>query len=401
MRRVVVIGAGVAGSIVAARLADQFDVVVVESGSAGSTPTDPRLALSSESDVERTPYPRGRGVGGGSRINGMVLEHAPPAFWARLALRLGERALVERVDMAMEEVAGGEQATRFGSVDRALLEAHPSARPVRLMTRGSERTNAWDLAAARKHVDLRTESVAERLVVRGDRVTAVALADGNEIPADHVILCAGAIGSPVLARRSGVGGNEVGRHLLDHPAVFIPVGSIGEGNEEPFSGSIVIDQGLLILAINGDARAQGGLLLGVMDAVAEGEVGIATNSVAVDRGLLGVDSDRVAMRRGVEMVRELVTSDAFGRLGPIDHRSLEESSWAPTVGEGMWHAAGTMRMGRGEDAVVDPDGRLRGTSNLWCMDASVFPTIPPVPLQSATMVMASVLADQFVSLSTT
>jgi choline dehydrogenase-like flavoprotein len=39
------------------------------------------------------------------------------------------------------------------------------------------------------------------------------------------------------------------------------------------------------------------------------------------------------------------------------------------------HALGTLRMGDDPDAdPVDPDGRLRGTENLWVADGSLFPT---------------------------
>ena len=45
----------------------------------------------------------------------------------------------------------------------------------------------------------------------------------------------------------------------------------------------------------------------------------------------------------------------------------------------IYHAACTCKMGRGNDrmAVVDGQGRVRGTRGLRIVDASVFPELPP------------------------
>ena len=41
-----------------------------------------------------------------------------------------------------------------------------------------------------------------------------------------------------------------------------------------------------------------------------------------------------------------------------------------------WHMVGTCRMGVDENAVVDPQLKVRGIGNLRVVDSSIFPTIP-------------------------
>ena len=52
-----------------------------------------------------------------------------------------------------------------------------------------------------------------------------------------------------------------------------------------------------------------------------------------------------------------------------------------------FHPVGTCRMGIGEDAVVDPDLRVRGTSGLRVADASIMPDIVSVNTNAASMMI--------------
>ncbi|MGA0732253.1 MAG: NAD(P)-binding protein, partial [Ilumatobacteraceae bacterium] len=137
-RRTVVVGGGVAGCVLASRLSRVDDVVLIEAGSrvdAASVPVDVHAALATPGltwpgvkarRVAGGPlvaYPVARGVGGGSLVNGLVVDRSSGP-------------------LVVEEVGANE----FGSVDRALVTGL-GARAVRLSRRSGMR-------AAASNVDL-------------------------------------------------------------------------------------------------------------------------------------------------------------------------------------------------------------------------------------------------------
>ncbi|MCG5236747.1 GMC family oxidoreductase [Xanthobacter oligotrophicus] len=62
---------------------------------------------------------------------------------------------------------------------------------------------------------------------------------------------------------------------------------------------------------------------------------------------------------------------------------------------GVWHAAGTCRMGDAADphAVVDPEGRIIGTDNIHVADASVMPRLPTANTNIPVIMIAEKIAD--------
>ena len=85
---------------------------------------------------------------------------------------------------------------------------------------------------------------------------------------------------------------------------------------------------------------------------------------------------------GVRLARAIVHSRAYDALrgaaaDPLESESSPEQvrAFIRRVASTIYHPGGTCRMGRGHDAVVDPQLRVRGIDGLRVADASIMPTV--------------------------
>ncbi len=260
----------------------------------------------------------------------------------------------------------------------------------------------------------------------------------------EVLLCAGAIHSPAVLQRSGIGprawleplgikvvaDRPVGQHLTDHPilsslldlkpdahastlahrhtncCIRYSSGLAGAG----INDMIVIAGNLRPPEDGGTARAR--IAVSVYQALSEGTVRITTRDPAidpqVDERMLSNESDLIRMRDGVRRLRALSlhpevaaisTSADYGSSG----RSMTDDLTGQALDDWMFaecydaqHASGTCRMGAVDDprAVVDPDCRVIGVTGLRVIDASVMPTVVRANTHFTTVMIAEKMANR-------
>jgi 5-(hydroxymethyl)furfural/furfural oxidase len=448
---------------------------------------------------EPRPHLRGRGLGGSSVINGMIAMHAMADDYDRWAadgcsgwsfedilpvrrrmesdLNFGD-APYHGADGPLPVLRLGREA--WGPADDALAESAAAqghgwcedhnaptgtgVSPYGISARDDARvtTNDAYLDPARDRPNLRVigGTTVDKVLLEGGRAVGVRARiahDWVEVRAQGVVLCAGAIGSPAILLRSGVGpaGSAVrlpvGEGMQEHPlALFwlfhrpdahpgldarqtnccvryssgleaahendMMIVSVNQTLALPpeVTSHLVADQAAGTWGGAGGGEAPGGpglLCLWANQQFGRGRLELASPDPdvhpLVDQDLLNVESDLVRMRDGVKRSLELLRSGAFDaafeRIAiDMTGRGLDELSddraidaWLmETIGD-TGHVCGTCRMGAPDDprSVVDPEGRVLGVDGLWVADASVFPSVPRANTNLPTIEVAERLSD--------
>ncbi|MBX3534479.1 MAG: GMC family oxidoreductase N-terminal domain-containing protein [Xanthobacteraceae bacterium] len=115
--------------------------------------------------------------------------------------------------------------------------------------------------------------------------------------------------------------------------------------------------------------------------------------------------DQKTIVAAIEIMREIYRQPAFRDLwseevvpGPQASSYEELLRFARTGGGTVFHCVGTCRMGIDEQAVVDPQLRVRGIEGLRVADASVMPTITSANTNAASLMIgekaASLILDE-------
>ncbi|GAA1620906.1 GMC family oxidoreductase N-terminal domain-containing protein [Nonomuraea maheshkhaliensis] len=291
-------------------------------------------------------------------------------------------------------------------------------------------------AVSRPNLTVVTGAAVDRVTFDGKRATGIEYGGGTRIGARReVVLAAGAIGSPYLLMRSGVGAAdelrdagvpivhelpEVGKNLQDHlsSGVFVectrPVtltGAESIGNLLRYlvtrSGMLTTNVGEAVAFIrtsNGEPApdielifAPGpfidhgltpptghGLTVGVvlLQPESRGRVGLNGADVLIDPAYLSAEADVRRLVAGLRTAQRVFATDAMkpfagGPMAPYWAPETDEelARWVRERGETLYHPVGTCRMGADADSVVDPELRVRGVEGLRVADASVMPTL--------------------------
>lgn len=415
-------------------------------------------------------YWRGRTMGGSSTVNAQIaIRGVPEAFdgWAALGCTGWAAADVLPLFDAIEDdpVTGtGPGARRggplpvhrtpfdeWGSVDRALRAAalaagYPwkedlnapagegvSCYPINSRDGLRVTTNDGYLepARSRQNLTIRGDALVDCILFDGRRATGVRLRSGDgsveDIAAREVVLSAGAIHSPAILMRSGIGPAAdlaalgipvladlpVGRGFMDHPILraslaLTPEAAAQHPDARHTNCCVTYSSGLagggerdmIMIGFNhrglggGRPAPQGAIGIALYDAFSRGEVRLSSAdpqaNPVVEENMLDDERDLMRMRDGIRRLASLTAQPAvagiasaitFGESGiafaaaaalpdaELDALMLQDAS-------DIQHAAGTCRMGPAGDpaAVVDPNLRVHGLEALRVADAAIMPT---------------------------
>jgi choline dehydrogenase-like flavoprotein len=383
---VAVVGAGAAGCVAARVLADRgFDVILLEAG-----PGQPRPSVLDELDHLRSTEasawwwpgspPRGRGLGGSTTVNGMVLQGVDPVDvrrWGWDDALDQQAAILERFETTTVSPGPFTSAlealvTRGVPVGRPTVESGAEGwSPLTIAARGDVRMSAADafLAEAPSNLSIRTD---RRVVGIDDR--RLLLAPGEDLVVDHVVLAAGAVGSPALLLDAG---------LVDRARVDEPINHS--------STSIVVELAPELRRRPDDVAPPSSRLLRL-------QTGLTENKV-VDLQMIVLDhtgADEAGRKHGAVIVSALEPNrikvlaegitQALRWLGEVD--GVLDISLSSDDAPIQHHCCSLVR-------ALEPDRSLAGVPWLSVIDASALPALPHTNPMLSVMVGARRWAVDF------
>ncbi|MBN8871651.1 MAG: GMC family oxidoreductase N-terminal domain-containing protein [Rhodospirillales bacterium] len=431
---------------------------------------------------------RGRAMGGSSTINGQIAIRGVPDDFDRWAAQGCAgwgwddvlpyfnklETDVNFPDAPWHGASGPIPVYRapvdtWGPVDRAVRESalalgypwcedhnaptgtgvSPYAINSRNFVRVSTNDGYLEPARGRPNLTIVGNALVGGLSFEGNRPHAngVSVAIGGQVftprATQEVIVCAGAIHTPAILQRSGIGpaawlqalgipvlaDRPVGQNLLDHPIMALTlvlrddrqVSTLahrhtncclryGSGLAGAGENDMIMIAGNLV-SLGGGDTSRGRLAVSVYQAFSQGTVRITTPDPAidpaVDERMLSDESDLIRMRDGVHRARAIalqppvqaITKQVeYGMSGrPITEELTGAAldDWLFAECSDAQHASGTCRMGAADDprSVVDSACRVIGVSGLRVVDASVMPEVVRANTNLSTIMVAEKIAD--------
>lgn len=476
---VIVVGAGAAGGVIAARLSEDpaISVLLLEAGPYYATTAlmpadllnghnnsytahDWRFKAEANVPGRLTRFPRGRVVGGSSAVNtAIALRGTPEDYdeWAALGndqwswervlpyfrrlendvdfdgdfhgrggpipirrYREDELTPVQRAFTLAMRGMGYPEADDNNAPDATGLAPHPMNRDGR--TRMSVAICYIEPARHRLNLTIRGDCLIRRIITDGRRASGVEVESGGVtqiVDGERIIVCSGAIGTPAILMRSGLGPEAhlrelgidsvadlqgVGANLDDHPMLGVTWVAKPEMLDEDaplvqmtyrYTSSLNEERNDMQLMPASQIPTGDGRMVFSIGSVIErqkcvGRVSLtsADPSAAprIENRFLEDADDVRRLVEGVRMALEVGARDEFAHLsaglvspGPeitVDDETLGD--WCKKVASSGFHPSCTAKMAPASDAmgVVDQYLRVRGHENLYVADASVMPKCP-------------------------
>jgi choline dehydrogenase-like flavoprotein len=402
----------------------------------------------------RIAFPMGRMIGGTSSVNAMVAAVGPAAdhdawgipgwSWADLRPCLERAASLQGGSMLPVNQAVYESAfstaflraceedglQRVGVFDGSLSE---TCGLFALFQDGGSRSSAArylnDVGRDGK-LSILPRTEVRRVLFAGQRAVGVEFgrrhATGQVFAADGVVLCAGALLSPNILHRSGVGPAEmlenagvsvevdlpgVGLNLQDHIGVPVVVESAVPPPGRPSRWlTAAVQYALFRNGVMASNCCESGCFLGgtsaspalevfthfqtsrhpravefsvlLMHPQSRGTLTLAPGDPGgpprIDPRYLDSKADKAILLAGVDRVRSITRRPALQRFGlgaEILPGAGDPDAFLQSNAGTYYHPVGTCRMGSDGLAVVDPRLRVHGVDNLWVVDNSIVPKL--------------------------
>ena len=486
----IIAGAGSSGNVIARRLIDAGKTVaIIEAGPYDTNPDitkvydlgklwhseqdwDYRTLPQAHANNRELHIPRGKVMGGSHALNATIwVRGAKEDYdtWAYLGCDGWSWDEVLPAFKAIENYPQGDPETRghdglldvrsdyeTNPLQDAMLEAgqqagiplnedYNSGNPegigrIQANVKDGNRFNTWHAylkpVADHDNLTIITDAKVQRVIVDGDTVTGVEIRGESGIDklyAKETILCAGALNSPEILLRSGIGPAEelealgvtvthdlpgVGKNLHDHilsPVIFeatekeIPASAVLPAEVHVFTKSApdkaVPDTQPLYFSVpmyNEDMEGPANaftLMGGLVRPASRGELTLTgpedDDPIALDLGVLSVQSDMDALVASVKESREVGRQEALAEWGPVEiypgadvsDDDLEDYVRSSVVT--YHHQVGTCKMGTDALAVVSPHNlRVYGLQGLRVADASIMPLVPSGNTNAPTIMIA-------------